>query len=138
MKTKIRRSVATLINETKSTALNQVQQLPAKTIGVLWALTLFIQPGAAQTDSVPEDCTVPDGVDPIVNFLNSVTELAFLAGVSLATLTFVVAGIYLILPGQDNTRKGKKIAKNGLLGALLLLSAEMVTSYIVGQFPGVC
>ncbi|WP_201287900.1 pilin [Salinirussus salinus] len=111
-------------------------KLPRKTLK-LWVFgltsTALIQPAAAQnaTDQLP--CEPSDGLVPLFDFLNSITELAFLAGVGLATLTFVVAGICLILPGQDYTRLGKKIAKNGLIGAILLLSANMITSYLVAQ-----
>ena len=72
------------------------------------------------------------------NFLNSITELAFLGGVFLATLTFVVAGIAFIVPGQDYNRIGKTVAKNGFIGTVLLLSANMITTWIVSNFPGVC
>ncbi|RJX52010.1 hypothetical protein DP106_00910 [Halonotius pteroides] len=68
--------------------------------------------------------------------MNSITELAFLAGVGLATLTFVVAGTCLIIPGQGYNRLGKNIAKNGLIGAILLLSANMITSYLISQLGG--
>ncbi|NMI77030.1 hypothetical protein GLT92_01255 [Nanohaloarchaea archaeon] len=73
-------------------------------------------------------------MDPLFTFLNSITELAFFAGIGLATLTFVVAGVCFILPGQDYNRIGKSVAKNGFIGAILLLSANMITSYLVTQF----
>jgi len=112
-------------------------KLPRKALK-LWVFGLtslvLIQPAAAQSNATDElPCDPSDALSPLFEFLNSITELAFLAGVALATLTFVVAGICLILPGQDYTRLGKNVAKNGLIGAILLLSANMITSYLVSQ-----
>lgn len=115
------------------------EKLPRKTLKI-WVLgltsTALIQPAAAQNTTSQLDCTPPENLTPLFDFLNSITQLAFLAGATLATLTFVVAGICLILPGQDYTRLGKKIAKNGLIGALLLLSADMIVSYLISQLGG--
>jgi len=133
MKTKIRRSVATLVNETKSTALDQIQRFTVRAAATFWMLIVFIQPAAAQSEALPDDCTPPEGLEPLLSFLSSITELAFLAGVGLATLTFVIAGMLLILPGQDYNRRGKQVAKNGFIGAVLLLSANMITSYLVSE-----
>ncbi|WP_336328317.1 pilin [Halovenus sp. HT40] len=114
-------------------------ELPRKTLK-LWVYSLtsivFIQPAAAQTAADDLPCDPPSGLEPLFTFLNSITELAFLAGVGLATLTFVVAGTCLIIPGQDYNRLGKNIAKNGFIGAVLLLSANMITSYLVSQLGG--
>lgn len=117
-------------------------KLPRKALK-LWVFSLsslaLIQPAAAQTNATSGvDCNPPPPLEPLISFLNSITELAFLAGVTLATFTFVIAGICFILPGDDYNRLGKKIAKNGLLGTILLLSANMITAYIISQFPGVC
>jgi hypothetical protein len=101
------------------------------------ALTLLLtiaSPASAQTAADGLSCEPPEGMDPLFTFLNSITELAFFAGIGLATLTFVVAGICFIIPGQDYTRLGKKVAKNGFIGAILLLSANMITSYLITQF----
>lgn len=126
--------MTTLVNETKNTAFDQIQRYTVRAAATFWILTLLIQPAAAQSRPVEElPCDPGDALRPLIEFLNSITELAFLTGVSLATLTFVIAGICLTLPGQDYTRLGKKIAKNGLIGATLLLSANMITSYLVAQ-----
>ena len=101
------------------------------------ALTLLLTmaaPATAQTAADGVSCDPPEGMDPLFTFLNSITELAFFAGIGLATLTFVVAGVCFILPGQDYNRIGKSVAKNGFIGAILLLSANMITSYLVTQF----
>lgn len=99
-----------------------------------WAFSLaslaLIQPAAAQT---PEGCNPPENLQPLFDLLNSITELAFLGGIGLATLGFTSAGLLLIAPGQDYTRLGKSVAKNVLIGSILLLSANMITSYLVSQ-----
>jgi len=111
------------------TALTQAQLLMIRTI-------ILQTNGTSVASELP--CSPPPGLEPLFNFLNSITELAFLGGVFLATLTFVVAGIAFIWPGQDYNRLGKKIATNGFFGTILLLSANMITSWIVSNFPGVC
>lgn len=101
----------------------------------LWVTALasivLVQPAAAAHNNLP--CSPPDALSKLFELLHSITELAFFAGVGLATLTFIIAGIHLMMPGEDSTRRGKKIAKNGFLGAVLLLSANMITSYLVSQ-----
>jgi hypothetical protein len=142
MSTERTQPVATLVNEFRSIVSNQVQRFALSGTTTLWLLiTLIIQPAAAQNNTSPvtgTNCSPPPGLEQLFNFLNSVTELAFLGGVFLATLTFVVAGIAFILPGQDYNRIGRKIATNGFLGTILLLSANMITAWIVSNFPGVC
>jgi hypothetical protein len=78
-------------------------------------------------------CNPPENLQPLFDLLNSITELAFLGGIGLATLGFTSAGLLLIAPGQDYTRLGKSVAKNVLIGSILLLSANMITSYLVSQ-----
>ena len=112
-----------MLQQSIGTALSQAQLLMVKTI--------ILQTAA---DDLP--CEPPEGLEPLFTFLNSITELAFLAGVGLTTLTFVVAGTCFIIPGEDYTRLGKKIAKSGFIGAVLLLSANMITSYLVSQLGG--
>jgi hypothetical protein len=88
-------------------------------------------PAAAAHDSLP--CEVPDSLVPLFDLLHSITEIALLAGIALATLGFVTSGILLMLPGEDSTRRGKQVAKNVLIGTILLLSASMITSFLVSQ-----
>jgi hypothetical protein len=37
------------------------------------------------------------------------------------------------MPGEDNSRLGKKVAKNVLIGTVLLLSANMIVSFLVNE-----
>ena len=109
-------------------------KLPRRTLK-LWAgviaSTVFIQPVAASHGSLP--CEVPSNLEPLFALLDSITQIAFLGGVGLATLGFTSAGLLLILPGQDNTRLGKSVAKNVLIGTVLLLSANMIVSFLVNE-----
>jgi hypothetical protein len=85
----------------------------------------------ASTDSL--DCDTPSSFDPLLGLLDSLVELAFLAGIGLGTLGFLVAGLFLMLPGQDNSRRGKLVAKNVFIGAVLLLSAQLIVDFLVSQ-----
>ena len=136
------RSVATLVNDTRQRIALQLpginscwrRRLGRVTASALTLLLTMAAPATAQTAADGVSCDPPPGMDPLFTFLNSITELAFFAGIGLATLTFVVAGVCFILPGQDYNRIGKSVAKNGFIGAILLLSANMITSYLVTQF----
>lgn len=88
-------------------------------------------PAAAAHDSL--GCEVPADLQPLFGLLDTLTQLAFVGGVGLATLGFLTAGVFLMLPGQDNSRRGKTVAKNVLFGTVLLLSANMVTAFLVSQ-----
>ncbi|WP_246057909.1 hypothetical protein [Halonotius terrestris] len=100
----------------------------------LASVLLIVQPVAAAHSSL--DCTPPDSLSPLINLLHSLGELAFLAGVSIGTIGFLTAGIFLMLPGEDWTRRGKGVAKNVFIGVVLLLSANMIVSYLVSQMGG--
>ena len=78
-------------------------------------------------------CSVPSNLEPLFALLDSITQIAFLGGVGLATLGFTSAGLLLIMPGQDYSRLGKTVAKNVLIGSILLLSANMIVSFLVNE-----
>jgi len=137
MKEKTPQPVATLVKKLRQrtgpqteVASNTVKNLLLRFSTISLTITLIASPAAAQT---PEGCNPPENLQPLFDLLNSITELAFLAGVGLATLGFTSAGLLLIAPGQDYTRLGKSVAKNVLIGSILLLSANMITSYLVSQ-----
>jgi hypothetical protein len=92
---------------------------------------------ATNTDILPSHgnlpCEVPSNLEPLFALLDSITQIAFLGGVGLATLGFSIAGLLLIMPGEDNSRLGKKVAKNVLIGTVLLLSANMIVSFLVNE-----
>mgnify|MGYP006926951300 CR=1 FL=1 len=82
------------------------------------------------------ECSASGPFEPLFELLHAVTELAFLGGVGLATLGFTAAGVLIILPGQEYNRRGKKVAKGVLIGTILLLSANMITQFIVNKLGG--
>lgn len=98
---------------------------------VLGVLTVGVQPAAAQT--VPGDCTVPESFTPLFNLLSTLAELAFVAGIAIGTIGLLIAAIYMMAPGQDSTRRGKDIAKHVLIGSVLLLSANMIMTFLITQ-----
>jgi len=99
---------------------------------LLLSLSLFVGPAAASHDGL--SCTVPSGLNPLLSFMHTLEQLAFLAGISIGTLGFLVASINLMMPGQNSTRRGKDIAKNVLLGAILLLSAHAIMAFLIAEF----
>lgn len=101
----------------------------------LASLALASTPAAAADEML--NCDPPENLDPLFALLDSLTQLAFIGGVGLATLGFTVAGLFLMLPGQDNTRRGKLVAKNVFLGTVLLMSANMIVGFLVSQLGGV-
>ena len=79
------------------------------------------------------DCETPPSFEPLLGLLDSLVELAFIGGILLGTLGFLVAALFLILPGQDNSRRGKLVAKNVFIGSILLLSAQLIVDFLVSQ-----
>ncbi len=79
------------------------------------------------------NCDPPSSFDPLLNLLSSLTELAFIGGIGLGTIGFLVAGTFIVLPGQENTRRGKLIAKSVFIGTVLLLSAQLIVDFLVSQ-----
>lgn len=101
---------------------------------LLFSATVFVQPVTATPGSL--ECQPPESLMPLINLLDSLGELAFLAGVSIGTIGFLFAGISLMVPGEDWNRRGKKVAKNVFIGVILLLSANMIVSYLITQMGG--
>ena len=79
------------------------------------------------------ECEIPESFDPLLGLLESLTQLAFIGGIGLGTFGFLVAALYLMLPGQDNTRRGKVVAKNVFIGSVLLMSAQMIVDFLVNE-----
>ena len=104
------------------------------TLSLILVSTLLAQPAAAVHDSL--ECTPPESLSPLIDLLHSLGELAFLAGVAIGTLGFLTAGIFLMIPGEDWSRRGKGVAKNVFIGVVLLLSANMIISYLISQLGG--
>lgn len=113
--------------------LQRVKTASTQAVGVLLlALATITGRAAASHGSLP--CEVPTDLTPLFEVLDTIAQVAFLGGVGLATLGFVVGGVYIVLPGEEYTRRGKDVAKHVLLGTILLLSANMIVSFLVSQF----
>lgn len=113
--------------------LQRVKTASTQAVSVLLlALVAATGRAAAAHDALP--CEVPPDLVPLFEVLDTIAQVAFLGGVGLATLGFVVGGVYIVLPGEEYTRRGKDVAKHVLLGTILLLSANMIVSFLVSQF----
>lgn len=117
------------------------KQIPKARVGTLnlvlsaLLLTLTAQPAAASHDNLP--CSVPPELLPLFELLHTLTDVAFLMGVGLATLGFTVAGILIAGPfGDDYTQHGKRTVKRVFIGTVLLLSAGMIVSFLTSQMGG--
>jgi hypothetical protein len=100
------------------------------TTELLLSALVLTQPAAAQT---AENCSVPSDLQPLIDLLNTLGELAFIAGIALATIGFSVAGLLFMMPGVEYTRRAKQVGTNVFIGAIILLSANMVVSFLVSQ-----
>jgi hypothetical protein len=72
--------------------------------------------------------------------LNTLEVLAFTGGVALGVIGLSVAGVMIAGPfGQDWVRRGKSVAKNTILGVVILASANMVVDFLISQLsPSFC
>ena len=115
------------VDTTKSIVAHSLRITAVLTV-VLIALSM---PAAASHGSLP--CTVPPDLEPLFQLLDAVTRLALLLGVGLGTLGFTVAGVFLVIPGEEWNRRGKNLSKHVLYGTILLLSAHMIVSFLVSE-----
>jgi hypothetical protein len=111
-----------------------VQQTKRVLFQLIPALLLFTTPAAASHGTL--NCSSSQAFQPLFQLLHSLTELAFLGGVGLATLGFTTAGLLIIIPGQEYNRRGKQVAKAVLFGTIILLSANMMVQFIVNNLGG--
>jgi hypothetical protein len=110
----------------------------SKALPAAVALSLLINPVSAQ--SATDNCTIPSSLQPLFDLLGTLETLAFVAGVSLGVVGLSVAGIMIAGPfGEDWVRRGKLVAKNTILGVVILASANMVVSFLITQLgPSFC
>jgi len=105
------------------------------------ALIAASTPVAAQNStSATTDCTIPSSLQPLFDLLNTLEVLAFTGGVALGVIGLSVAGLMIAGPfGEDWVRRGKSVAKNTILGVIILASANMVVAFLVSQLsPSFC
>jgi len=115
-----------------------IRRKAVQTLVPLLGLVLVAStPAAAGHGSL--SCEPPEGLSPLFDLLHEITELLFLTGVTLGTAGFILGGIYMMLPGDDASQKGKTIWKYTLLGTVLVLSSEMIMTTLVKTLsPGIC
>lgn len=119
-------------NHTEQNALNKIKRRLTKITVAVTALVIgFTTPAAASHGEL--SCSVPESLTPLFELLDTLTQLAFLGGVGIGTIGLLVAALFMMLPGEDSTRRGKTVAKHVLLGTLLLLSAQMIISFLISQ-----
>jgi len=110
-----------------------------KLVPVIAAIIVGSHPAAATHDSIDTDCEIPQDLTPLFDLLDSIINILMIGGVGIGTVGFLVGGIYLMMPSDDAARKGKKIWKYTLFGVVLLLSSQMIMSYLVSQLaPSFC
>lgn len=126
-----------LDNDRIRTVKAQIVKLQVKATVGLFAAVAISQPAAAQSDTLP--CEPPEDLSPLFSLLEGIIELLFITGVGVGTIGFILGGIYMMLPGDDSSQKGKTIWKYTLFGTLLVLSSQMVMEYMLGVLsPGFC
>jgi len=122
------------------TCVNAVRDtVVTKAVTVGFTIMVLSQPAAATHDSIDTDCEIPQDLTPLFDLLDSIINILMIGGVGIGTVGFLVGGIYLMMPSDDATQKGKKIWKYTLFGVVLLLSSQMIMSYLVAQLaPSFC
>ncbi|PSQ47247.1 hypothetical protein BRD19_09865 [Halobacteriales archaeon SW_7_65_23] len=80
-----------------------------------------------------QECSAPESLSPLLSLIDSLTTLAFLAGVGLGVLGFSAAAISIMMPGEEWTRRGKRLARHVFVGVILLLAAPMIVDYLVAS-----
>jgi hypothetical protein len=73
---------------------------------------------------------------PLLEFVHTLSELAFIAGMAIASIGILVAAIGFMLPGQDYTRRAKQVLKNTLIGGVVLLSSNAILAFLTNQLGG--
>jgi len=115
-----------------------LNRILTKGIPPIVGLILLSSPVAAQPGT--ENCSIPSSLQPLFDLLNTVEVLAFTGGVALGVIGMSVAGLMIAGPfGEDWVRRGKQLAKNTILGVVILASANMVVAFLISQLsPSFC
>lgn len=102
------------------------------------SLIITTQPASAVHGSV--SCSIPSNLQPLFDLLHTIGVLAFTGGVALGVIGLSVAGVMIAGPfGEDWVRRGKQVAKNTILGVIILASARMVVAFLISQLgPNFC
>jgi hypothetical protein len=79
------------------------------------------------------NCNVPQSIAPLFELLNTASTLAFAGGVGLASVGLLISGGFYMMPGPDGTRKAKQLLKRVIVGTVILLSAEAILTFLIGE-----
>ncbi|MFC7213056.1 pilin [Saliphagus sp. GCM10025334] len=85
----------------------------------------------AQTVFDTLDCDEPPEFEPLMNLIGSITELAYVFGLTLAVLALVYAGIVMIWGSEESKRRAKKHSQNVVAGVILILLANSIIVFLV-------
>jgi len=122
--------------EVEALSHKSVKKQTIKLLSSLAVLFTFgVSPAAAAHGNL--GCDPPESLMPLFELMHTLTELAFLAGVAVGTIGFMTAGIMYMIPGREKAEQGKNVAKHVFIGVLILLSANMIVSFLVNELGGV-
>jgi len=121
--------------DTVGTVTSMLEHLPTKAASIITGALVLLSTtsGRAAAKHVGPDCSVPTGLDPLFSLVNTLTHIAMYGGVLLAGLGLVSAGVLLAMPGEDYSRLGRKIAKNALIGLIVVLAASGIVTFLVNS-----
>lgn len=100
------------------------------------AVVLLVEgsmPVAAAHGSLP--CDPPPGFGPLFQLMHDIGQLAQLSGIVLGFIGFSIAGVMFVIPGPEWNQRGKRLAKAVIIGAIILLSANLIMAFLVSHFP---
>lgn len=100
-------------------------------VTVTATLLLVTSPVAAQQQG--GDCPIPSSLQPIFDLLQTIAELLLYGGIGLGVIGFSAAGILFLMPGGDNSRRGRMLAKNVFIGVVILVMAYGMTEFVATQ-----
>ncbi len=87
---------------------------------------------------IPENCSIPEQMQPLFNLIETFVELGFLLGMLLAVGGLVYAGLLYIVGGPEARQRSKQVAVMTIKGVLIILLAPTVVSMIITQLNPYC
>jgi type IV secretory pathway VirB2 component (pilin) len=87
---------------------------------------------------IPENCSIPEQMQPLFNLIETFVELGFLLGMLLAVGGLVYAGLLYIVGGPEGRQRSKQVAVMTIKGVLIILLAPTVVSMIITQLNPYC
>lgn len=107
---------------------------PSRPVTALSSVAIWLVP----PHIVPVPPCLPADFGRLFVFLDRIAHLLLFGGIAIATPMLLIGSILVIGPfGADGRRRGIQIIKYTLFGLILLLSAQLIVSWIVGQLAPV-